>query len=362
MKSVNRKVLALLALALSMAWSPTQVRAETATELIEQAGQYDATQTLGPGVDRQKALELYEKALAAGPDQQQRLQVLFRMAQLHGCIFDPKKGEKPDLRKAVSLYQQIVESYPPEEPMVMTAMGLISDHYTSLREFDAALAWAKRAVEYDTSKAQKNINEIRRKEDSLANTQYTPEERREIIERAIRSTSLVEGLQAMKAGRVAAVDRIARAAEILDPLRAHGELRAIADKYAGTPVGDRASQRLQENMDKWEHLWAPNLGLPQGRETTWQPASDTAITANRNETGAEVRRGPSIEITTGPGPPDPNTTTKPKTAIPLAKSPRAPPAVLLSACIVVAAGLIALGLAALRTRRKTLSRNAEHDT
>ncbi|GEM_PF-1618498 len=357
-----REAMPALIAVLVLAITPAQAGAQSATELIEQAGQHDATQSLGPGVDRQKALELYEKALAAGPDQQQRLQVLFRMAQLHGCIFDRKKGETPDLRKAINLYQEIVESYPPQEPMVMTAIGLISDHYMSLREFDAALTWARRAVEYDTSEAQKNINDIRRKEDSLANTQYAPDERREIIERAIRSASLVEDLQAMKAGRVAAVDRVARAAELMDPLRAHGELKAIADKYAGTPVGDRASRKFQEAMDRWASLWAPNFELPQDPEAAWQPASDAAIISNRNDTGAEVRPGPSIEIITGPGAPEPNTTTKPKTAVPLTESPRAPPIILLSACTVVAAGLIALGLAALRTRRKTLSRSAEHDT
>ena len=72
MNPANRKVLALLALALSMAWSTTHIRAETATELIERAHQYDNMYTLSPEASQQKALGLYESALKAEPDDQRR--------------------------------------------------------------------------------------------------------------------------------------------------------------------------------------------------------------------------------------------------------------------------------------------------
>ncbi|MHC4364778.1 MAG: FecR domain-containing protein, partial [Planctomycetota bacterium] len=53
----------------------------TAAELLEQAHKHDAAYALGAGVNRPKALSLYQSALAAGPDQKQRLHVLYRMAQ-----------------------------------------------------------------------------------------------------------------------------------------------------------------------------------------------------------------------------------------------------------------------------------------
>lgn len=335
------------------------VRAQTAAELIEQARQSDPG--YGAGMDRQKALELYEKALAAQPEAPQRLDCLFRIGQLQGCIFDPRKGERPDFRKAIRYYQQIVESYPPEEPMALTAIGLISDHYTSLHEYDAALAWARRAVDYDTSRAEQRIREIQGREASLADTQYSPEERRAIIEESVRSASLQEGLQRMQERRVLAVDRVARAATYIDPMRAHGELRAIADKYAGTPVGDRATRRLQESMDKRMELWAPDLRPPQGPAATWRPESGTWVLGPRGPNDASAPGPPVGETNPGPSAPAPDTSTGPATVLPLTELPRAPPRALRFACV-VAAGLLLVGLAALTIRRKTQTRSSDYES
>lgn len=355
--SLGIRTLAALGLLLQVAWPPNRAAAQTAAELIEQARRCDAAYNIGPQVDRRKAIELYERAMTAGPDRQQRLETLFRMAQLHGCVFDPRKGERPDFPRAISLYQQIVGSYPPEEPLVMAAIGLISDHYAALQRFDAALTWARRAVEYDTTKAQEHINDIHRRQDSLATTRYSPEERREIIEQAVRSAPLQDELERMKAGRVAAVDRVASAARMLGPLQEHGELRALADRYRGTPVGDRAAQRLQEAMDKQRDLWGPSMELPPGPASTLEPAGNTPGLLTRGQQDMEAPPGPNTETTTGSKAPLSHTTRKPIGAVPLTESPRAPPLLLVSACVAVAAGL-----AARRIRRKTLSRNQEHET
>ncbi len=349
-------------LLLLAAWPLGRVHAQTAAELLEQARQHDAAYVRGDAVDRQKALALYEQALAAQPDPQQRLQTLFRMAQLEGCIYDRSKGEKPDFRKAINFYQQIVESYPPEEPMVLNAIGLISDHYTSLRDFDAALTWAKRAIDYDTAKAEERLQNIERRRDSLLTTEYSEAERHALTDEAVRSAPLWQELQQMKAGRVTAVDRLAHVAELVDPLRAHGELRAIADKYSGTPIGDRATQKLQEMMDRQASLWTPNLTLPQAPASSVQPAGSAPVMGPRGPEGVETPPGPRDATTPGPQAPDPNTTTKPKRAVPLTKSPRAPPLPRLLTYFVVAAGLTTLGLAARKVRKKTLVRNSHHET
>jgi tetratricopeptide (TPR) repeat protein len=329
--------------------------AQTAAELVEQARQWDPGYAASAAVDRQKALQLYEKALTAQPDPAQRLDCLFRMAQLHGCIFDRRKGEQPDLHKAIGLYQQIVEAYSSDEPQVVTAMGLISDHYMTLRQFDAALLWANRTVDYDTAKAQQRLQEIYRREASLAGTTYSPEERRAIMEQAVRSGPLRENLQRMETRRVAAVDRVARAALQLDPVRAYGELRAIADRYAGTPVGDRATERLQEIMDRQADLWAPNLTLPQGSASTLQSEGQTPLLLPPDQQGMDMSPGAGSPADTGRQAPPPNTSTRPKRPTPLAESPRAPPWVRWFVCLSLAAGLaLVAGLAARRTRGKTL--------
>ncbi len=343
----------LLLVVLCAAWPAGALRAQTAAELIEQARQCDPTYVIGPGANRSKAMELYEKALTAGIEGQPRLDTLFRMGQLYGSILDRQKGESPNYHKAIGYYQQIVESCPPEEPMVLTAIGLISDHYGALNEFDAALTWAKRAVEYDTAKAQQHIQEIHRKVDSLAQVRYTPLERQAILEQKVRSTVLQDDLQRMQEARVAGVDRLARVAQFIDPLRTHGELRTIADKYAGTSVGDRASQRLQEAMDKDASFWAPSLATPRGPAPSLQPPASAPALPTREQNGMKSASGPSIEIIAGPNAPEPNTTEKPKAAVPLAKSPRAPPLGLPSACLAAAAGLLLLGWTARKMRTKT---------
>lgn len=351
--SLARLALSRLSLVLLLAvWPLGGVHAQTAAELIEQARQCDPGSAGGAALDRQKALGLYEKALAAQPEPAQRLDCLFRMAQLHGCVFDPRKGERPDFRKAIGCYQQIVESYPPEEPLVLTAIGLLSDHYTTLHEYDAALAWARRAVDYDTSQAEKRIQEIQRREASLGSTEYSPDERRAIMEQSVRSASLQRDIQQMQARRVTAVDRVARAATYLDPLRAHGELRAIADRYAGTAIGDRAARRLQESMDKRWDLWTPDLKPPAGPPAAFQAGGGAWGLSLRDPNPAAPPTHSVGGTDPGSRAPEPNMTHLPALAVPLTELPRAPPRVPVFAGV-AAAGLLMLGLTALIIRRKT---------
>lgn len=75
---------------------------ETDTEdFIRQAHQYDNMYALGPQTSQQAALRLYEQALTTEPDDQQRLHILYRMAQLNGSAYQLEKGEKPDFHRAI---------------------------------------------------------------------------------------------------------------------------------------------------------------------------------------------------------------------------------------------------------------------
>ncbi|UCG49336.1 MAG: hypothetical protein JSU94_06035 [Phycisphaerales bacterium] len=325
----------------------------TAAELIEQARLYDGMYCPREKASQQTAIGLYSKVLDATPNDRQRLHALFRMAQLHGCIFDRQKGERPDYRKAIGCYEQIVDSYPPEEPMVMTAMGLISAHYTTLREFETALKWAKKALEHDTSAAEKRIKDVAVKAKSLSNVRYPEPERMAIIEDAVRVFPLRDDLEKIKRQRIYAVDRIAQTAELIDPLRAHGELRAIAEKYAGTPVGERAVQRLRDGMDKWPDLWAPDDELPRGPASAWQAAPPVPITFRRDPGGVEEPRDAGLGTNNRLSAPEPNAAEKRRSDIPLANAPRAPPALLAILTIVGAAGIAVLAHAVFAARKKS---------
>ncbi|MHC4705179.1 MAG: hypothetical protein ACYTFQ_31905 [Planctomycetota bacterium] len=87
---------------------------QTASELIEHAHKYDNMYVSSSDASQQKALEFYQAALRAGPDDKQQLHILYRMAQLYGSAYEVQKGEKPDFRKAIQLNEQIIDSYPPE--------------------------------------------------------------------------------------------------------------------------------------------------------------------------------------------------------------------------------------------------------
>jgi tetratricopeptide (TPR) repeat protein len=325
----------------------------TAAELIEQAHQYDGRYNATEQANQQKAISLYAEALEAKPDSSQRLHILYRMAQLNGCIYNRQKGERPDYRKAIELYKEIVESYPPEEPLVLKAMGFISDHYTSLREFEAALRWAKRALEYDTTKVEEKIADIQRKLESLKDVRYAPDERQAIIEEALlRRPVLRENLEKVKRDRVIAVDRIAHSAELIDPLRAHGELRSIVQKYGGTPIGRRAAQRLQENMDRWPDLWVPDDQLPGDHsESSLQVGPGNASALGQGAEGLGPRPDGGLRAATGPLSQGGQRNEKPNNDVLEDEQPRAPPLGTLSACIVGAVGLIIIGVAAPRMRR-----------
>lgn len=224
---------------------------KTAAEFINQAHKHDNMYASDSESDQQKALRFYESALAEGPDEKQRLHILYRMGQLYGSAYQLEKGEKPDFHKAISLYKKIVDSYPPEEPLVYKAMSSLCDHYTTLRDFETALGWSKKVLEYNTTE-QLESGGINRKS----------------IDRVRRYQRI-------------AVDQVAYTANHIDYLRTHGELRAIADKYYGTFIAERASELLAENMDKMPDLWSPQNDFPLPENSTLQAHSPVPAAFNQ---------------------------------------------------------------------------------
>lgn len=295
---------------------------KTAAALIEQAHEYDNMYTLGPKASQHKAISFYQSALSAEPDDKQRLHILYRMAQLYGSSYDLSRGEKPNFVKAIKLNKQIAAKYPPKEPLVYKAMGSISDHYTTLREFESALKWAKKILEYDTT---------------------------EQLESGQIDTKSVDRIRRYQ--RIA-VNQIAYTADHIDYLRTHGELRHLSDKYYGTFIADRADELLAENMDKMPSLWAPTNDPFSPSGPALQAAVPTPAAHNKTAKGIPIRSETIGQIPQRQETIEPDTNDIPQQDKHVAKEPRAPPARYSRKYLVVAAGLIVLVLAAGLIKKK----------
>ncbi|MHC4154135.1 MAG: tetratricopeptide repeat protein [Planctomycetota bacterium] len=351
-------VLVALAILLS---EPVLAGEQSAAELVQRAHECDNMYSIGPGVSQQNALRLYESALQSGPDNEQRLHILYRMAQLYGTGYEIEKGEKPDFHKAIQLYEQIVDSYPPDEPLVFKAKISIGDHYTALWQFENALEWFKKALEYDTAPMQQQLQALQDKKlqmleldppDHLSDP-LTKQQRIELQEQLKEAEALKSTFDKIKRYQQIAVDQVAYCGDLVDPWRAHGELRVMIAEHSGTFIAERARQRLAENMDRRPELWMPTDDLPTPSNSSLQAGGSSAgavsespksIEPDANIVLATAGRQSSLEANTAESSqPDKHTP----------RQTRAPPLSYLSVSVIGAAGLILLGLAVVIIRRKT---------
>ena len=301
-----------------------------AADLIAEAHKFDNMYTLGPEASQQKAIEYYSSALESEPDDEQRLHALHRMAQLYGSAYRLDKGEKPDFNKAISLYNTIVDSYPSDEPLVYESMLSVSGHYTTLRQFHTAVDWASRTLEYDTSDLEARVKAIEEQkaaerksitleprlsvnsnierhsldkttpsdgESSRAMRSQERKKRREARRLDIMEAKKLKdlprkSLKRIKRSQLLAVDQVVYAARLIDASLVQAKLSAIAEKYAGTFIADRANELLAEHVKKQPPPWepphdelfdspAPDLlarmelaGVEEAQQTTTKNATD----------------------------------------------------------------------------------------
>lgn len=203
---------------------------KTAADLIAKAHKHDNMYTLGPQASRQKALEYYRPALETHPDDKQRLHILYRMAQLHGSAYQLEKGEKPNFAEAINLYKKIIDSYPPDEPLVFKAMISIGDHYVSLWQFPHAIEWFKRPLSYDLSQMENALRDL--KESG----------------RTKEAASLEDTMNKIRRYQDIALDQVVYAAT-----RIHSDLRnpfltQIGGEHPGTQIAERAQQLMVEGL------------------------------------------------------------------------------------------------------------------
>ena len=258
--------------------------AKTADELIAQAHKHDNMYTLGPQASQQRALAYYREALAAEPDDKQRLHILHRMAQLYGSAYQLEKGEKPDFLKAISLYTIIVESYPPNEPLVFDAMFSIGDHYATLWQFTDAIEWFKRPLEYDLSDMEKSLETLR--------------ESRKRQEAAMLEATI----QKIKKYQEIALRQVVYAAEHIHPQLRTLVLRSLADKYPGTAAAEQAQRIIAANAAQDDELGSlfdgetlqPNV-IPAAKDRPVTQGQADAI-AGRDVAADKVRGSPSYRL------------------------------------------------------------------
>jgi tetratricopeptide (TPR) repeat protein len=347
MKLVSNTLLKLL---LVLLLATATLRAEDpdkVADLIAQAHKHDNMYTLGPEASQQEALSLYRSALAAEPDKKQRLHILYRMAQLNGSAYQLEKGEKPDFEEAIKLYKEIINSYPKDEPLVYKAMSSISSHYTTLREFETAIEWSKKALEYDTEKIARKLEVIEKLRETIDQhgDSITARERELAAEQIEQAYFLRKALKKIKRYQEIAVDQVAYSANLIDPSTAIGELGSIAQKHAGTFIADRAAEHIRETTARMmEYLQPGNEEFPTPSGQTLQANVSTPIALSQNQKGGLIQSDIIPKVTENRYFVEPNTSEIPQKEKFVSRKPRAPPGNYLLKCIIGAAGLFIFSL------------------
>lgn len=243
---------------------------DTVAELIEEAHKYDNMWATSQDANQQSALKFYNAALGADPDEDQRLHILYRMAQLYGSAYQLEKGEKPNFRKAIELNKEIIDSYPFDEALVFKAMISIGDHHITLWEFKNALKYFRKALEYDVGKLEQHWASI-----------IDDEEQKNQIATLERNVARIKQYQKI------AVNQAEYAATLIHPICAHGVLRNIAGTHSNSFIGEHAAERLANNIDEMSDLWAPTLDM--GLEIV-SVTSDSVVSPVHGETIVNLQK------------------------------------------------------------------------
>lgn len=327
-----------------------------ARELIEQAHRYDRAYNAGPEADRRQAIRYYLAALDADPTREERLHALFRLAQLHGVCYQAAKGEKPDYRKAISLYEQIVAEYPPEDPMVLRAMIGLCDHHTSLGQYEEALRWSKKVIQVDTSKLEEQLRAAEEASDFAEHD--PPPEPNEVAGLAREYGGLKQAQRQIELCKQAAVDQIAYTMRLVDPLLAQVELKRLIREHEGTGIADRAQRRLDESIDRMSEVYRPDLGGPGSGDDLMLEVGMAPASGVSNG-GTELPAGAELSGTTEDPVQSRHRPTVSDRALPhnehAEEAPRAPPrrrrASIIAVILAAGIGLCTLSLAAIRRRK-----------
>jgi tetratricopeptide (TPR) repeat protein len=216
-----------------LAWSlPAVSGSDRAGDLIQEAHQHDGMYNLGPQVNPDSAISLYHRALQFDPNDQQKLHILHRSAELYVYSDHPDKHTK-----AIELNQQIIAEFPTDELAVLRAMNSLAKNYRALGQNMKALEWAKRMIDRNADRNQTAGSESAPGQDD-APQGYRSRER----------------AQQIRLYKEVAVDQVAQSARLVDPLVVDAELNHIAAEYPNTYLAEKASQLLEEIAQEWAEI------------------------------------------------------------------------------------------------------------
>ncbi len=299
--------------------------------------------TAGPEASQGKALDVYRQALAADPDSSQRLQILFRMAQLQSCAYRVQNGEAPDYPQALRLYEEIVATYSREEPLVLQATTAVADCLISLRRFDEALPWSRRALQANTKALE---DQIRALEEPVVRAGHARGEGG-AGEPPVDPVALRRRLRQMQQTQCAAVEQIAYAALQSGSLWAEAQLRSIEEQYAGTCMARRARELIDRNADQVSDALAPSRHIPLAPEAPMlqSPVAGVSLTPSPDEASLSGSLATEPPPTTGLALAPGQTRGTPREPI-ASRPPRGPPRTHIGYIVIGAAGLLIAVLAA----------------
>jgi hypothetical protein len=181
--------------------------------------------------DRGRAVALYREALALRPGDPRNIEVEHRIAALYAFYADREVGVETDPAKAAEVFAHIIETYPPTQQLwVHSHFGMASTSVMQ-RELGGALYWYRKILEdVDPEAMQAPLGK------GAFGADKPDEARRERV------------IEAAGASRLRAVEKIAYVAGAMGPDEKSRQLRDIAARYRGTPVGDRAAELLLEAL------------------------------------------------------------------------------------------------------------------
>jgi hypothetical protein len=233
---------------------------QKAADLVAQARQHDPAFSRSQ-VDREKAVALYAAAMEAQPNDPMNAALAERIAQLYTFYSDPTTRVKPDPARAGAWWNRSITSSSPKLLIWSQAhMGLASaqvmsrDYAGALDQLKIILEARSEAVElpswrmYGTAKdkdgATHEQRELKRHQEALAN------------------------LQRMS------VDRVLLLGNKIEPDRGLRELRQLADRHRGTPVGDYAQKSLAVALGSSDAAPPSMAKVPDWTE---QPVSEQGL-------------------------------------------------------------------------------------
>ncbi|NQT53074.1 hypothetical protein HQ576_13535 [bacterium] len=208
-----------------------------AAEMVMQARRFDPGRAGPANADREKAVALYEQAMALQPGAPMNAALANRIAQLYGYYGNRRRGIWPDNAKALHWWTRCIaltnskQILWGEAQMGLGCMRVITRkpresaaNFKAILNLDVAgIEWPPWRTKPDTSTA-------------IGREQFD----REMIRRRDRAEEL----------HVKAVEKIHYVLIRVDGAAAISMLLEIAKEYGGLPAGDRAAQLAQAALKK----------------------------------------------------------------------------------------------------------------